>query len=108
MAIEASGRRDLSAPVGVVWASLKAVAPTFGKVKGTDEARRRVTISKGASLLSWGEEVAVEVAAVGPGMSRLTVTSAASVGTNIFADDENKKNTARILDAVERSVRGGR
>jgi hypothetical protein len=76
------------------------VIPTLPKmkVKSADQGTGRIIAGKGVSMLSWGEEVIIDVWEVSPGKAGVRVTS--QLKAQLVDWGKNKKNVGEVLDAI--------
>ena len=86
--------------VDAVWDALvRALDGSKFKVVSSDAAARTVELKTGVSLRSWGEKLRVELAPEGEG-TKLSVRSAAKLGTTLFDYGKNAENVRSIVELV--------
>ncbi len=77
-------------------------ASTKMNVTGADQTTGRITLSRGMSALSWGENVEIHVWESSPGHAGVKVTSSLKFGLVDWG--KNKKNIQAILDSIGTAV----
>lgn len=89
-------------PYGIdaVWgALLNGLADLKFKIVSTDEAAHAMEIKTGVSLRSWGEKLHVELVSETEG-TRVSVRSAAKLGTTLFDYGKNAENVRKIIEII--------
>lgn len=90
-------------PYGIdaVWgALLSGLANSKFKIVSTDEAAHTMEIKTGISLRSWGEKLHVELASEAEG-TRVSIRSAAKLGTTLFDYGKNAENVRKIVEIIQ-------
>ena len=95
--------REYSVSPDILFQILQKAAPQAGfKIKKTEEQIRRVELSTGVSLFSFGESLEVIVGSNGSG-SILYIKSKAKIAWNISADIRGKVDT--LFGIIEELLR---
>lgn len=90
-------RCDLNTLFGAV---LQA-APAVGfKVTNADNVNYVISLSKGMSLFTWGENITVSMGVCPDGSSGLTIVSSSKLGTEIAAGSQNRKNAELLANQL--------
>lgn len=85
----------------VVYEQLLEAIPAVGMtIKQKDDALRRVSVSAGMSLFSWGENVSIVVNADGAEACIVGIDSALKLGANITGAHRHQKNFDKIIYAL--------
>jgi len=96
--------RRYSEDADVIFEKLKRVSKKAGfEIDRIDEPNRRLNLSTGLSLLSYGENVEVIVNREKEGGSKVYVSSSPKVFFNITAN--TKRNVQRVFEALEEENR---
>ena len=87
--------------IDAVWgALLSGLANSKFKIVSTDEAAHTMEIKTGISLRSWGEKLHVELASEAEG-TRVSIRSAAKLGTTLFDYGKNAENVRKIVEIIQ-------
>ena len=81
--------------------SAEALNVIGAKVTNEDQARTRIEGAIGANLMSWGENILVEITGVDNAAS-ISVTSSSRLPTTLIDFGKNKRNVKRFLDSLSR------
>ena len=95
--------RKYSEDADVIFEKLKKLSRKSGfHIDRIDETNRRLNLSTGLSLLSYGENVEVIVNRERDGGSKVFVSSRPKMFFNITAN--TKRNVQRIFEALEKEI----
>ena len=95
--------RKYSEDADVIFEKLKKLSRKSGfHIDRIDETNRRLNLSTGLSLLSYGENVEVIVNRERDGGSKVFVSSKPKMFFNITAN--TKRNVQRIFEALEKEI----
>ena len=73
------------------------------KIENCDNYNYMIYLSKGMSLMTWGEQVTVAMGVIPDGRTGVTIVSQPKLGTEIGAKKQNQKNVemlANMLNSV--------
>ncbi|TCW00385.1 hypothetical protein [Biostraticola tofi] len=85
-------------PADKVFAKLLEAVPSAGmKIKNQDEILRRLTVSVGMSLFSWGENMTIVVTDVDDKSSIISIDSSLKFSPNIAGMHKHQKNFDKII-----------
>ena len=86
-----------------VFEKLKRMSSEAGfNVDKVDETNRRLILSTGMSLLSYGEDVEVRVSREKDGGSLVYVSSKPKIWFNITAEGNARRNVQRLFETLEK------
>lgn len=96
--------RKYSASADYVFDKLKQLSGKSGfQVDRIDETNRRLMLSTGLSLLSYGETIEVIVNPENSG-SRVYVSSKPKVWFNITAEGSTRRNVQRVFEILDKNL----
>jgi len=96
-------KRKYSEDADVIYDKLKKLVRKAGfQIDRMDETNKRLNLSTGMSLLSYGENVEVIVNRERDGSSKVSVSSKPKMFFNITAN--TKRNVQKIFEFLEREV----
>ena len=88
-------------PADVAFEKLLEAIPEVGMtIKQKDDALRRVSVSAGISLFSWGENVSIVVNSDGENSCVVGIDSALKLGVNVTGAHRHQKNFDKIIYAL--------
>lgn len=95
--------RKYSEDADIIFEKLKKIGREAGfNIDRVDETNKRLNLSTGPSLLSYGESVEVIVNREKEGGSKVFVSSKPKVFFNITAN--TKRNVERVFEALEKEI----
>lgn len=109
--LDHEGGANYPYPCDVVFEALLIAIPRVAgmELSSCDKVSRRVLAKAGVSLMSWGENIPIEVSEFAPGYSRVCITSSPKTGVlfgGAFDMGKNKKNIERILSELSHCLQG--
>jgi hypothetical protein len=104
----AETRQALPYPYDAVFNGLVAILPVAGyQLKSRDATIGRIVAGAGMSALSWGEDIAIQVARVSATSTDVVIQSNLRVGFNLTGTSKNAQNAERIISALSHYLRRG-
>lgn len=86
-----------------VFDGLTVILPKLGMpVKGADKLIGRITASTGASLFSWGENLALMIEKIDGKSTIVAIESGLKVGINLAGNHRHQSNFNRIISALSK------
>lgn len=93
-------------PADVVYEKLLEAIPEVGmSVKQKDDILRRVSVSTGMSLFSWGENVSIVVNTNGDDSCVVGIDSSLKLGINVTGAHRHQKNFDKIIFALSNKLK---
>jgi hypothetical protein len=97
--------RKYSVDADIIFEKLKKAVEKAGfQIDRVDETNRRLILSTGISLLSYGEDVEIIVSREKDNISKVFVSSKPKVWFNITALPNAKRNVQRVFELLEGRV----
>ncbi|MDU2940139.1 MAG: hypothetical protein E7B59_13330 [Enterobacteriaceae bacterium] len=93
-------------PADIAYEKLLEAIPEVGmSVKQKDESLRRVSVSAGMSLFSWGENVSIVVNSDGEKSCVVGIDSSLKFGANVTGAHRHQKNFDKIIYALSTKLK---
>ena len=93
-----STQQKMPYPVGVVYEKLLEAIHRVGmSIKQKDEMLKRVSVSTGMSMFSWGENVSIVVNDIDDKTSVVSIDSSLKLGVNLAGAHKHQKNFDKII-----------
>lgn len=93
-----STQQKMPYPAGVVYEKLLEAIHRVGmSIKQKDEMLKRVSVSTGMSMFSWGENVSIVVNDIDDKTSVVSIDSSLKLGVNLAGAHKHQKNFDKII-----------
>ncbi|HGV4072127.1 TPA: hypothetical protein ACNHAC_001370 [Enterobacter kobei] len=93
-------------PADIAYEKLIETIPEVGmSIKQKDDVLRRVSVSAGISLFSWGENVSIVVNADGDKSCTVGIDSSLKLGVNVAGAHRHQKNFDKIIYALSNKLK---
>ncbi|EBI1757228.1 hypothetical protein F2H72_22390 [Salmonella enterica] len=93
-------------PADIAYEKLIEAIPEVGmSIKQKDDILRRVSVSAGISLFSWGENVSIVVNADGDKSCTVGIDSSLKLGVNVTGAHRHQKNFDKIIYALSNKLK---
>lgn len=93
-------------PADIAYEKLLEAIPEVGmSVKQKDDTLRRVSVSAGMSLFSWGENVSIVVNTNGDDSCVVGIDSSLKLGVNVTGAHRHQKNFDKIIFALSNKLK---
>ena len=93
-------------PADIAYEKLLEAIPEVGmSVKQKDDTLRRVSVSAGMSLFSWGENVSIVVNTSGDDSCVVGIDSSLKLGVNVTGAHRHQKNFDKIIFALSNKLK---
>ena len=106
--IDKSFRADLqySYELNYVFGVVVQAAQQCGfSVDRADNFNYIINLSKGMSLMTWGENICVTMGIIPDGRTGVTIVSSSNLGTEIGARKQNQKNVENLVNMINNYLR---
>ena len=93
-------------PADIAYEKLLEAIPEVGMtIKQKDDSLRRVSVSAGISLFSWGENVSIVVNTDGDKSCVVGIDSSLKLGVNVSGAHRHQKNFDKIIYALSNKLK---
>ena len=102
-----SSKQKFPFPYDAVFDGLVSVIPQAGfKLKSKDKVIGRITASAGASLFSWGENLAIIVERIDDRTTVVGIESSLKIGFNLAGAHRHAKNFDKLIAVLSTHLQG--
>lgn len=93
-------------PADITYEKLLEAVPDAGMtVKQKDDVLRRVSVSSGMSLFSWGENISIVVNSEGDKVCVVGIDSSLKLGINLTGAHKHQKNFDKIIYSLSNKLK---